>query len=393
MSYIENRITIQEYLDNIKDRGKKNHISSILNQFNLFCQQSFNKTHQQVIDDIKEEITKTNLNDKIYVLFNKYKDWLSVDHPEITYHTGKDFKHEKTIKKRHPNSIKQYIAKMRNIFEEIGNIEINNRIFNKRVRIEKAEEEDPEPFTKEQMRSLLDRCSNHNKLKYMVLKDSGVRVGELVQIRKRDINVTKKPIEIKIQASYTKTRKARITFVTRETAPMLIRLLKSKQEEELVFGTNEDPYIATGTEKAEFTYYRDQLAKVYPEFGERYQSNKRHKKTIHSIRSFTATQCAEAIDEAWGHSIIGHSKYLGQYIRNQDKRAEMYLKSEAHLMIYEKEIIVEHDEEVSNIQAQLNRQGRLIQELLSINDEKTNLLKKNNNLQKRITELELKIRA
>ena len=225
------------------------------------------------------------------------------------------------------------------------------------------------------------------------MKDSGVRVGELVQIRKRDIDSTKIPIEIKIQASYTKTKRARITFVTRETAPMLIRLLKRKKEEELIFGTNEDSYIARGTEKAEFTYYRNQLSKIYPEFGERYQSNNRHKKTIHSIRSYTSTQCAEAIDEAWGHDVIGHSKYLGQYIRNQDKRAEKYRKSEPYLMIYEKEVVVEHDEEVNEIQAQLNKQGLLIQELLSINDEKTHLLKKNNNLQKRITELELKIRT
>ena len=84
MSYIENRRSIEDYLDSIKGRGKKNHMSSILNQFNMFCKQNFNKTHQQVIDDIKEEITKTNSNDKVYVLFNKYKDGLSQDHPEIT---------------------------------------------------------------------------------------------------------------------------------------------------------------------------------------------------------------------------------------------------------------------------------------------------------------------
>lgn len=381
MSYIQNRRSIEDYLDSIKERGKKNHIGSILNQFNIFCKQSFNKTHQQVIDDIRDEIAKTNSNDKIYVLFNKYKDWLSQDHPEITYYSGKYSKHKNTIKKRHPNSIKQYISKMRNIFEEIGNIEINNRIFNKRVRIEKAEEEDPEPFTKEQMRILLDRCSNHNKLKYMVLKDSGMRVGELTQIRKRDIDTTQTPIEIKIQASYTKTRKARITFVTRETAPMLVRLLKGKQEEELVFGTNEDPYIAKGTEKAEFTYYRDQLSKEYPEFGERYQSNGRHKKTIHSIRSYTSTQCAEAIDEAWGHSIIGHSKYLGQYIRNQNKRAEMYLRSEAYLMVYEKEIIVENkDSEIEILKKQVQK---LIKETI---EQKEQLEARNRFLELKLTQ-------
>ena len=81
---------------------------------------------------------------------------------------------------------------------------------------------------------------------------------------------------------------------------------------------------------------------VFHYFGISLQILDRHKKTIHSIRSFTATQCAEAIDEAWGHALIGHKKYLGQYIRNQDKISEMYLKSEPYLMVYEKDIVVEN---------------------------------------------------
>ena len=102
---------------------------------------------------------------------------------------------------------------------------------NKRVKVPKAEEEDPEPFTKEQMRLLLDRCSNHAKLKYMVLKDTGCRIGELVKLRKSDIIVSKSPIEIKIQASYVKTRKARTAFVAKETAPMLKRFIFHAEED------------------------------------------------------------------------------------------------------------------------------------------------------------------
>lgn len=366
MSYLKSQISIEQYLNSIQNRAKKNHVGSILNQFNLFCKQNYNKTHQEVIKDLKEEIEKTKSNDKLYVLFNNYKNWLSVDHPEITYFTGKNTKHKKSIKKRHSNSIKQYLSKMRNIIEEICNIEINSRVFNKRVKVEKAEEEEPEPFTKEQMRLLLDRSSNHNKLKYMVLKDSGCRIGELVQIRKRDVDTTQDPLRIKIQAGYTKTKRARIVFVTRETAPMLKRLLNHKKDDELVFGTNEDPYVATGTEKAEFTYYRDQLAKDYPEFGERYQSNNRHKKTIHSTRSFTATQCTEAIDEAWGHGYIGHKKYLGQYIRNQDKMAEMFQRTENHLMIYESVEVVDQDQRVKKLEEEQQKSRLDMIELTNI---------------------------
>ncbi|MBT5201606.1 MAG: tyrosine-type recombinase/integrase [Thaumarchaeota archaeon] len=360
MSYLQNQITIEQYIDSITNRSKKNHVGSILNIFNSFCNQKYNKSNQNVLDDLIDEIKKTHSNDKVYVLFNHFKEWLLVDHPEIVYFMGKDRTQKRTIKARHPNSVKQYLIKIRSIFEEIGNIEINSRLFNKRVKIPKAEEEDPEPFTKEQMRLLLDRCSNHNKLKYMFLKDTGCRIGELVQIRKRDVNYTKNPIQIKIQSSYTKTKKARIVFVTIETASMLKRLLSKKSDEQLVFGTNEDAYIATGTEKAEFTYYRGQLAKDYPEFGERYQSNNRHKKTVHSIRSFTATQCTEAIDESWGHGYIGHKKYLGQYIRNQDKQAEMFVRSENYLMIYEHIEVVDSDQRVDEMQKDVEKLQKMI---------------------------------
>ena len=350
MSYLQSRITIEEYFDSITNRAKKNHVGSILNTFNIFCNQKYNKSSQEILDDLSDDIQKTHSNDKIYVLFNQFKDWLLVDHPEIEYSFGKNQSMKKTIKARHPNTVRLYLIKMRSIFEEIGNIEINSRLFNKRVKVPKAEEEDPEPFTKEQMRLFLDRCSNHSKLKYMVLKDTGCRIGELVQLRKRDIDVTKSPIEIKVQASYVKTRKARTVFVTRETAPMLERLLNKKNDDDLVFGTSDDEYVATGTEKTLFAYYRKELAKDYPEFGEIYQSNGRHKKTVHSLRSYTATQCAEAIDETWGHGYIGHKKYLGQYIRNQEKMVEMFQRTENYLMIYESIEVIDQDERVKKLE-------------------------------------------
>ena len=377
MSYIEDKITIKEYLDNIQDKGKKNHIKSILNQFDIFCKQKYNKSNQQIMDDLFEEVQKTLRKDKVYMIFNQFKDWMLIDHPELEYFLGRKKNQKRTIKKRHANTVKTYIKTIRAIFEEIGNIEINSRILAKRVKIPKAEEEEPEPFTKEQMRILLDRCSNQAKLKYMVLKDTGCRIGELVQIRKRDVDLSQKRIVIKIQAKYTKTRKARTVFITRETEPMFRILLKHKKDEELMFGTSEDKYSAKGSEKAHFTYYRNELAKDYPEFGERYQSNNRHKKTVHSIRSYTATQCTRAIDESWGHGYTGHKKYLDQYIRDKDDYLEKFIRSENYLMIYETMEVVDSDERVAKLEARLNE--------LENNEQETNQKKKH------LSELDIEI--
>ena len=349
MSYIEDKITIKEYLNNIQDKGKKNHIKAILNQFDIFCKQKYNKSNQQIMDDLFEEIQKTQRKNIVYMIFNQFKDWMLVDHPEVEYFLGRNKNQKRTIKKRHPNTIKTYLKTIKAIFEEIGNIEINSRILAKRVKIPKAEEEEPEPFTKEQMRILLDRCSNQAKLKYMVLKDTGCRIGELVQIRKCDVDLSQKRIAVRVHAKYTKMKKAKTAFITRETEPMFRILLKHKKEEELLFGTSENVYSAKGSEKAHFAYYREELTKDYPEFGERYQSNNRHKKTVHSIRSFTATQCMRAIDESWGHGYTGHKKYLDQYIRDKDDYLEKFIRSENHLMIYETTEVIDSSEELDKM--------------------------------------------
>jgi len=81
MSYVENKITIDEYLDNISNRAKKCRVQSILNTFNHFCNQRYDKSSQQILDDLFDEIRKTHSNDKVYVLFNHFKDWLLVDLP------------------------------------------------------------------------------------------------------------------------------------------------------------------------------------------------------------------------------------------------------------------------------------------------------------------------
>ena len=49
MSYIEEKITIKEYLENIQDEGKKNHVKAILNQLDIFCKQKYEKSNQQRI--------------------------------------------------------------------------------------------------------------------------------------------------------------------------------------------------------------------------------------------------------------------------------------------------------------------------------------------------------
>jgi len=355
VSYLDNKITVDQYLERIQNKSIREQCLSIFHQFGFFCKDEYDKTNNQVLDDLAEDWRITHNSNKIIIVLNKFVKWCLIDHPEIIYYHGKNNHIKRSIASKHPKTIKLYVGKIRIMLEDIWNIEVNSNKINRQVKIPKHEEEENEPFTKEQMRIFLDSMSTTKKSQFMVLKDTGMRIQELCQIRKRDTDISGTRIKITIQAKYTKTKRARICYICRETEPSFLKLYKNKEENELLFGSNDDPKIAKGAYQTMFAYYRDKIAKVYPEFGEIYQSNGRHKKTIHSIRSFTSTQCTLAIDETWGHEYIGHKKYLGQYIRNQDQFLEKFIRSESHLMIYETVVVVDQDERVKNLEEQQQR--------------------------------------
>ncbi len=393
MSYIDNKITIEEYLKNIQIKSMREQYISIIHQFDFFCADEFNKTANQVLDDLAIDWENTHQSNKIITVLNKFVQWCLNDHLELTYHHGKYNHIKRKIGKKNPSTIKLYVNKIRQLLDDVWNIEVNVNKISRKIKIPKPEEEEPEVCTKEQMRIFLDSISNTKKLQFMILKDTGMRIQELCQIRKRDVEIGGKRIKISIQSRYTKTKRARICYITKETEPSFLRLYKNKEENELLFGTNEDSEIAKGAFQTSFAYYRDKIAKTHPEFGEKYQSNDRHKKTIHSIRSYTSTQCSIAIDETWGHEYIGHKKYLGQYIRNQDQFLEKFIRSENQLMIYDTIEVIDSDERVAKLEFEQKQTKENMVTLLQVMDQIKDIKKDNENKNKQIKELELILKS
>ncbi len=366
MSYISENITIEEFLDRCPKKSTRDMYIIALSQFDHFCRDSFEKSGRQVLEDIAEGIKKSHDSNKLIIVLNRFVQWCLKDHPEITYRHGKNCLLKRQIMAKNPNSVRKYVGKLRIILEDVWNIEINSSKVRRQVKIPDAEEEEAESFTKEQMRLFLDSVSNEKKLQFMVLKDTGMRIRELCQIRKSDVIISEKRVRINIQARYTKKRRARIGYITKETEPNFLRLYNSKNDDELLFTKNEDPDVAEGAFQNAFSYYREKIGKTHPEFIEIYQSNKRHKKTIHSIRSYTSTQCAKAVDEAWGHGYIGHKKYLEQYIRDQDQFLDKFIRSENHLMVYETIEVVDQDERMKKLELEQKQTRQDMQSLSKI---------------------------
>jgi integrase len=326
---------------------------------------TFDESIREIIS-LEREVRDT----QIILLLQKFCIWCQSDHPDITYTSKRKNQYHKA---KRPRSILTYASRLRDVLEYVYGIEITVRNFKKKLRIPDPSEFDPEPLSKETVRMICDYTKSEEKTLYMTMKDSGMRIGEAVAIRKKHIDITKNPIEIHIPASITKTNRTRITYVTRETNQMLINHLKRLDNDQLVFGKNENQTKAVDRAGQDFWRLRDELAKIDPKFNETYEENGIHKVTLHSFRSYTATQCAEAVDEGFGHGIIGHKKYLGQYIRNQNKMPELYKRAEPYLMIYEKIEVVDQSSELSELKREVEQNKREFQELLKLQEMKRGL--------------------
>ncbi|KFM16648.1 putative tyrosine recombinase XerC protein [Marine Group I thaumarchaeote SCGC RSA3] len=337
MSYVSDTTTREEFLAERNTRSRQ--VAQVaLHQFDIFCNALYDKDGDVLIQDIKS----TGIFEKSYTLLNQFSMWLSEDHLDISVPMGKS---SRPMTKRMPRTIYSYLVVLKSYFEEFGGIEINDRRFKKRVKVPKKITIELEPFTHEEIRLICDIASSDRKTLYMTLKDSGMRVGEAIQLVKSDIDTGKNPIEIKIRAETTKTKQARTTFVTSETSHMLVNRLHQINDTDFVFATNSDPIKAVRNETLMFKYYREKAGLT-----EKYSHNGRHKKNIHSFRAFACTQVAEVHGEEFAHGYIGHTKYLPMYIRRKEKLPQMFKQCENKLMIYERIEVVDQDERVRQLE-------------------------------------------
>ena len=334
MSYLETRISRKEF---IETRGAKNtqaNANNSLRLFDYFCTHQFQKDGDEIILEIQQAIEKDNNFERMFRLCNSFVKWLSEAHPDVKITYNRWTSH---VKKHHPSSIRLQLGFLRQYLEEYGQLEFSERRFQRVVKLPRQIEEEPEPFTKDEIRSFIEAVTPKRRALYMMLKDSAMRIGEAVQLRKRDIDLTTNPVTITIQANYTKTKKGRTTHVTRETRKFIEKILENKRDDEIIFGSNAGVKQSVNNEIRIFARARERIKE-----NARYESNGRFKKNLHSLRAYCATQLAEIYGEEFAHGFIGHKGYLKQYIRNKDKLAEKYLRAENQLMIYETVEVVEN---------------------------------------------------
>ena len=361
MDYLDGRITTEEFINMRNSKATKDIVRWSLNLFDYFTKDIFDgNSGEKVVLDIEKEILKDGKTDRIFRLTNQFIEWLKVDHKNIIVRSSN---HDVFITKHTASSIHVVVSHVRAYYEEFGQIDFPDRKFRRMVKLPKKIKFELYALTKDEIKQMCNRSSTHRKVLYMILKDTGLRISEALLIKKRDFTLVNEPISLNIPPNHDKTNSTNQTrYLTSETKEFLETFANDKADDDYLFIKNyEHLEQAVNNEERIFDLLRKKLG-----FTERYEHNNRHKIVIHSFRAFCATTLADKYGEEFAHGYIGHSKYLGQYIRNKKKVPEMFHRIENELMIYKTVEVIDDSERVRELEIKMDRQQHNVTELTKL---------------------------
>ena len=190
-------------------------------------------------------------------------------------------------------------------------------------------EEEMHPLEIDEFRRILERCGHRRRAMYLAQASSGMRIGELVQLRREHLHTDTDRIMVKIPARITKKKRARTTFFSAEAAGLLVLKLGWLDGRDLVFGTNPNPVTARGVEISHLALTLERAG-----LDRKYETNGRNVITTHSFRAFFITRVSRH-DSNLAKYFAGQKGYLMQYDRLSDKeKLEHYIKFEPSLLVY-----------------------------------------------------------
>jgi len=227
----------------------------------------------------------------------------------------------------------------------------------------------------EQIRAILAHCDEHGRALYLLLASSGMRIGEALALRLRDIDIGPDtvPASIDIRAGTTKARTSRTAFMSSEAADAIRTWLEVRAgyldqtversgsgcipqksaESDLLF-----PFSAATAERHWTTALTQ--AGLY----ERDERTGRATRSPHGLRGFAKSQLCLGCPEPVVDELIGHTGYLSNEYRRYSRQqlAEYYLAAESHVLVL---LPAEYKELKSQVSVKLSAHSELLESVIS----------------------------
>jgi integrase len=178
------------------------------------------------------------------------------------------------------------------------------------------------------IQNILDGIYYPMKVQLMCQLSSLMRIGEIVQLRKKHLILDKQNIIVKIPSEIAKLQKARTTFFSKEASALLRPSLKILSDNDLVFGSNDNFLLA---EQNSGQILRRHLKRI----GLNMKTSRTFLNEIntHSFRAFGITKLSRH-DPNFAKRLAGQKGYLDTYDRLAlDEKLALYQKFEYELTI------------------------------------------------------------
>ena len=146
------------------------------------------------LEDIVEQIKSGTLD--VYKVLDKYSEWLG----------AQDFK---------PKTVIDYVVGAKKLLR-FKDVVIINEIFHEKVTLPTKEDIMDEAPSADQIRQIVSRCNPRMKALVLLMATSGMREGEALMLRVKNIDFSSKPARILVSASTTKTSRSRETYISDE---------------------------------------------------------------------------------------------------------------------------------------------------------------------------------
>jgi len=242
----------------------------------------------------------------------------------------KDFAVYLASKNLAPKSVAAWISSLKKFFAANGlkvDVDIPLKIFNIH--------EDVLP-SKNDLKTILSEVDLRMKVMITILASSGMRVGELYNLKLGDIDFSKEIPVVRIRGVGAKERKSRITFISIEARKLLEEYLSQRKSlgEEL----NENSPVIAREDGKQMSYQNIQylLERVFRKYSKKV--GKRYTLHAHCLRKWFKTQLISAgVPAPIVDRLTGHSRYLAQEyeLYTEDQLREWYSKGMHALTILE----------------------------------------------------------
>ena len=311
--------TIENYLNRIrlKEKGTLKNVKSHLGRFDKYLKDTYDKSSNVVLNEILE-LPVEKQERSLYEIIQDYVNHLS----NLDNHLGNPIA---------PLYVKHAVGIIRGYLRYFG-FRITSEDVKDNIVLSKVIEEEREPLSRENLQLIVNNSTGLRRAMYLVMSSSGMRIGETLQIRKRDFDFDSyERVMIKLPAKITKTKKTRITFISKESEKELLRYIKNTSNDSFVFNPDNRKIEGfTINESKIFGRIREKLG-----MNDRYESGVSKVSLTGSLRSWFVSRC-NRVDFGFGHALAGHDLYMKRYDRiTLEEKVELYLKSEKTLQVFD----------------------------------------------------------